>query len=667
LADLGQRKGRAEVMIRSRLPAIVILLGMTGSGADARTDRSEEPPSVSGLAWSPDGRYVLTSINGALHAIDMATGHQALQKEMGLVRRGLVKRPAEYRSGVSALGFGPDGKVFLTGGTDGTLKLWEFPSCKEIRAFIGHETEVTALGISGDGRRALTASRDRRLILWDMATGRALKTWEGQEWKSAAIAPDGSLGATVAHDTGRGESRQVTVWDLKAMKQLAVVEGDQGVVGGVAFTRDRNHLLSAREDGTVRVWDVASREETNRLQVNKGTLDSIATVSSGRYVVAGHKDGLSLVEVASGEVLLRIGKGLGTVRRIVLSPGGRQALAEHDGRWGTSLVLWDLATGEEIRTFMGSGEGRLALDDVEFSPDGKMAVVAGRLGLGERGDIWKDRTRGFLSIVETSTGRTMRTIRTQGKAVTAAAFLSNDRILAAHPEGLQEFEVTTGKVQRSFTIAVPRSWDGSSPPMLATPDGRYAFLGGEKLRQWDTKVGEVVDMFEDSDMGGKLMPVGVSKDGRVVIAQGARSIQVWKVRERKCAYRLPQWGEAVLAPDGTAILTSKGLLKGYSNDSNTQLWDKTPGEYIGAMAFSRDGVLVAVSTYWGEVSLWDRRKGRGWVDTLFGRGTPQLIQQIVFSPDGHYLMARGEFGWIKLWDLTTWKEITLTEVGADSK
>ena len=63
------------------------------------------------------------------------------------------------------------GKTALSGGDDGTLKLWDLATGLKIRTFEGHSGKVTSVAISPNGKTALSGSDDGTLKLWDLATG----------------------------------------------------------------------------------------------------------------------------------------------------------------------------------------------------------------------------------------------------------------------------------------------------------------------------------------------------------------------------------------------------------------------------------------------------------------------------------------------------------------
>ncbi|KAI5606624.1 prolactin regulatory element-binding protein [Silurus asotus] len=62
--------------------------------------------------------------------------------------------------------FSPDLKLLLTGGADGYVRVWEYPSLKEKLNFKAHQDEIEDIDISPDNKRIVTAGRDFACSVW---------------------------------------------------------------------------------------------------------------------------------------------------------------------------------------------------------------------------------------------------------------------------------------------------------------------------------------------------------------------------------------------------------------------------------------------------------------------------------------------------------------------
>jgi WD40 repeat protein len=111
--------------------------------------------------------------------------------------------------------FDPDGNHLASASADGTIRLWNPATGKEVHTLTGHALAVSRVVFSPDGQRLVSASSDRTIKVWDSVTGAAVLTLKGH--------------------TDR--------------------------VAGVAFSPDGQRLASAGDDGTVRVWEAPAVEE----------------------------------------------------------------------------------------------------------------------------------------------------------------------------------------------------------------------------------------------------------------------------------------------------------------------------------------------------------------------------------------------------------------------
>jgi WD40 repeat protein len=112
------------------------------------------PDNVVGLAFSPDSKYLVTSsFDGSVRLWEVSSGKE-------------VRRFAGHTVAAFGATFSPDGKYILTSGRDGTARLWDVQTGQEVRRFTGHRSEVRDVAFSSDGKHILTASFDGTARLW---------------------------------------------------------------------------------------------------------------------------------------------------------------------------------------------------------------------------------------------------------------------------------------------------------------------------------------------------------------------------------------------------------------------------------------------------------------------------------------------------------------------
>src|SRR6185437_11346865 len=202
--------------------------------------------------------------------------------------RGSVQAGAD--GSVSAIAAGADGRVAATGSRDGTLRLWDVPSHREIGRLGPEQGWYRSVSMSADGRLLVAANPTTGTVtLWSVPDRRLLFTEPGKA-DDAAIAPDGrsfavSSGAArvVVRDTARyaelaafrspqpyrmafsPDSTLLAVASGNAVELHRAGSGARvGVLGHpdrvttVGFDPGGGRLASTGADGTVRIWDVAA-------------------------------------------------------------------------------------------------------------------------------------------------------------------------------------------------------------------------------------------------------------------------------------------------------------------------------------------------------------------------------------------------------------------------
>ncbi len=136
-----------------------------------------------GRAFSPDGRLLVSWAEHPLgrsridHVCvwDAATG------------RAVATLAAGPRPGAANAAFAPDGRTLVTASADGTIRLWEVLTWQVRAEFRGHRDRITALAFGPDGR-LFTGGLDTVILGWDIRPPRdAARGALADAWEALAV------------------------------------------------------------------------------------------------------------------------------------------------------------------------------------------------------------------------------------------------------------------------------------------------------------------------------------------------------------------------------------------------------------------------------------------------------------------------------------------------
>jgi serine/threonine-protein kinase len=334
---------------------------------------------IAGVAFVPGGSRALTvspspervSGDGTMRLWDLETGREVAR----------VVSPGG--TGFWSVVLPPDGLRAITGGTDGSIRMWRLPALGpslradvsgapeampgEVRILRGHLNWIEAVAAPADGRFAITGGNDCTLRQWDLPTGRArtLMSDPPHAISDVAISDDGRFAIT------GGLGRVVNFWDLQSGHRVPLT-GHRRKVRAVAISRDGRFGLSGSEEEALRYWDLAQARELRQLEGHtKGTC-SVALSPDGRLGLSGSVDATArLWDLEKGSCLGVLAEGGPWVSAVAFMPDGRRAII---GRQDGTLGLHDVGDGREIRRFAGH---RTYIRNVQASRDGRLILSAG--------------------------------------------------------------------------------------------------------------------------------------------------------------------------------------------------------------------------------------------------------------------------------------------------
>lgn len=320
------------------------------------------------------------------------------------------------------------------------------------------------------------------------------------------------------------------------------------------------------------------------------------------------------------DVALKIGP-LSPVAAVAFSPNG-QFLAS--GSYG-QVAVWDLNAGQPARALhnvLG------AVNDLRFSPDGKILAVAGG----------QPSARGDLRLYQTSDWKLLGVLRGHDDVVFSVAFSPNGKQLASASFdqllGLWDVEqlqlIKTFKAHSDFVYAV-----------AFAPSGQQLYSASKDRTVQVTDIATGKSVFTFSGMDQDVMAVAVSPDGKSVVSSGFEAGVYWWN---------PQSGERVKVQGGHGVAVhelafskdGKKLISAGA-DRTVRIWDGTAGtalrtisvgSSVYAAAISPNNKLVAAGSFDGVTRVYDEAAGRLLASLVTVRGAGDRAEWLALTPEG---------------------------------
>ncbi len=301
-------------------------------------------------------------------------------------------------------------------------------------------------------------------------------------------------------------------------------------VVAVAWEPGGNRIASSGGDGLVRVWEADT----------------------------GH----TLLTYRGHPWLVKNFNMAPTIYSIAWSPEGLRLTS---GGVGTSVRVWDAATGQDISIYTGHSGLLPDVWAVAWSPDGKrIASACSSIGTDKTIHIWNATTGAKILHYDSRYGLL------PNFSVSAIAWSPDGVRIAStcDDKTIRLWDATTGKPIKTFKTS--SRWVYT---IAWSPDGRYLALanGNSTAEILDASTGRILLTYRGHHEG--VRDIAWSPDGsRLATASNDTTVQIWDAANGTCLYTHQEnaaWTTAVAwSPDGTRIASA-------SNDKTVQVWQAT--------------------------------------------------------------------------------------------
>ncbi|MCP4525239.1 MAG: tetratricopeptide repeat protein [Aestuariibacter sp.] len=277
---------------------------------------------------------------------------------------------------VLSVDYNPNRQLIVTTGEDKTARVWNLVEGKELFEFrwlVGH---VESAIWSPDGETLITTDDNREVHFWNISTKKELPGFYFETgWpEQLAWSPDGTMLASTLRFYG-GMGDQSCLWDFEQEQFSQCIEGSVGRAASAAWSPNSQMLITAVEDGTVRVWDITTDKQFLLYVDETVRITSMAWSPDGQVIAIARSDNtVQLWDAIARHEIRRLEGHTDLVFAAVWSPDGKTIATASDDR---TARLWDVTTGQELHSFTAH-QGRVS--DIAWILNGQMIVTVGGNG-----------------------------------------------------------------------------------------------------------------------------------------------------------------------------------------------------------------------------------------------------------------------------------------------
>lgn len=344
---------------------------------------------------------------------------------------------------------------------------------------------------------------------------------------------------------------------------------DEGAIWNIAFSADGQYLSADWPLHSVRIWDVPTRALLATLTDPViDPMELFAFSPDNKYLITGGNAGVVILwDIRSGEKIRTFSspQKVRTILSLSISPDGRSIMATYPA---IGHLLWNVTSGVE--------EMHLAEDGSvfsQFSPDGTLLLTQLELGPIQ---LWDRKSAQLLHTFD------IDRLGTDAGPVSRGMFSPDGRfVLIPRPDGTTVADVKTYRTVRTLGVATS-TWQFS-------PDGRYLLARKQPgtVFVWDLERGALVHEFPALSPLGYPVVVAFLNSQTIFLAKDSvgtpRPQTIFSVhdlasgderREVSITMRYQDILRFAISPDGRYLALSS------QDPSTLTLWDVEQGKQL---------------------------------------------------------------------------------------
>ncbi|XP_037046555.1 cilia- and flagella-associated protein 52 [Bradysia coprophila] len=234
--------------------------------------------SAAALVFSHDGKSIVSAWNdGVIRAFTPLSGSL------------IYAIPNAHNKGCSALTISSCGKMLVSGGVEGQVRVWKIEAIRQslIGVLKEHTASIGSVCFNKFNTEIVSSSSDGTCIIWDIVRlVRRHVLYANTQFTCAQFFPTG------VQILATGTDRRVSYWEVYDASLVRDVEASKkGPVNCVTLNKTGEHFISVGHDQIVKMWDYQTGQVISAGYGHASPILTCAFSPCGKIIVTGDKSG----------------------------------------------------------------------------------------------------------------------------------------------------------------------------------------------------------------------------------------------------------------------------------------------------------------------------------------------------------------------------------------
>lgn len=253
-----------------------------------------------------------------------------------------------FKKAVQTVAFSLDGRTLAAGGWDGSVRVWDMETGKELFAKMGISSEIQKVVFSRNGERLAIKGR-----YW-------IEVWNVHNWKQIKTFNFRFLGdAFDFHPEGNrfyiaGWQHKGELWEIEPKRMIGSIGDESSAILSCIFSKDGKRLVIG-EDSPIQkcsIWDTDTLSPLTE-DITLFQTPRILEVSPNNkmFFAAGDCCFLSVFDLETGKMIKKkIDNSAWWLITAKYSPDGQYILTGRADRKECNMYIWDVKSEKLIKT-----------------------------------------------------------------------------------------------------------------------------------------------------------------------------------------------------------------------------------------------------------------------------------------------------------------------------